>query len=179
MNQKATETKNQLVQTFIDKLYKDHFKEITIAEIAAEAGYSRNTFYRYFKDKYELLNYFFNQLLESYFSELRMQTPRNLEELLTTYFSFWQRREEVLQMLKEQQLLTHTLELYNQKILDVLVSLDLPWHRSHPNMRLVLLIMTGGCWNVLHYYLKNQLSFIPSQLAHDICQQILPFEDFL
>ena len=57
-------TKNKNVsectrQNFIDafwKLYKiKNIRKITINEIALEAGYNRNSFYRYFKDIYDVL----------------------------------------------------------------------------------------------------------------------------
>ncbi|MGT2907312.1 TetR/AcrR family transcriptional regulator [Streptococcus dentiloxodontae] len=179
MTQRTTDTKNRLAQVFITKLAKDSFREITIAEIAADAGCSRNTFYRHFKDKYDLLAYFFNQLLEAYLLELEKQQPRNFEQLLVVYFSFWKAQEQFVCLLRQQHLLTFALDLYSQKMLAFLETSDLAWHRSPDDERLVLLLTTGGCWNILNYHLQKDLDIEPELLAHDICRQIKHFQFFL
>lgn len=45
-------------------------EDITIKEITAEAGVSRQTFYRHFLDKYDLVNWYFDRLLEESFREM-------------------------------------------------------------------------------------------------------------
>ena len=45
-------------------------EDITIKEITAEAGVSRQTFYRHFLDKYDLVNWYFDRLLGESFREM-------------------------------------------------------------------------------------------------------------
>ena len=42
------------------------FQKITVDMIMKEAGISRSTFYRYFKDKYDVMNANFKNLLDYY-----------------------------------------------------------------------------------------------------------------
>ena len=45
-------------------------EDITIKEITAEAGVSRQTFYHHFLDKYDLVNWYFDRLLGESFREM-------------------------------------------------------------------------------------------------------------
>lgn len=63
-------------------------EDITIKEITAEAGVSRQTFYRHFLDKYDLVNWYFDRLLGDSFRE--MGFGRTIYEGLVRKFRFIQ-----------------------------------------------------------------------------------------
>lgn len=53
--------KDAIAQTFV-RLCVDHkVKEITVSEIIASCGISRQTFYNHFKDKYDIMEYIFDK----------------------------------------------------------------------------------------------------------------------
>lgn len=58
-------TKQAIVSAFNRLIAKAEIEKITTEKIAAEAGVSKATFYRYFKDKYDVLNYNYQALLDS------------------------------------------------------------------------------------------------------------------
>lgn len=58
-------TKKDIVDAFNRLISKIEFDQITAKLIAEEAGISKATFYRYFKDKYEVMNYNYKALLDS------------------------------------------------------------------------------------------------------------------
>ena len=41
------------------------FSKITVSMLVKEAGVSRATFYRYFKDKYDVMNYNYKQMVKT------------------------------------------------------------------------------------------------------------------
>lgn len=58
-------TRERFVDTFC-KLYETKpIEKITVKEIAEKAGHNRVTFYQYFHDAYEILEYLENRLLEN------------------------------------------------------------------------------------------------------------------
>lgn len=57
-------TRNHIVQAFNRLISKMDFEQITAIKIADEANISKSTFYRYFKDKYEVMNYNYKSLLD-------------------------------------------------------------------------------------------------------------------
>jgi len=62
-------TKEAIIQTFIEMLNDRPFEKITVTDLIEKCGISRNTFYYYFQDIYDLLGQMFiseeKRLLES------------------------------------------------------------------------------------------------------------------
>lgn len=58
-------TKKALAAAFCDLYAKKPIHKITIREITVGAGYNRSTFYQYFTDVYDLLNYIEDDLLNA------------------------------------------------------------------------------------------------------------------
>ena len=57
-------TKREIVAAFNRLIARSEMDKITTIRIAEEAEVSKATFYRYFKDKYDVLNYNYQQLLD-------------------------------------------------------------------------------------------------------------------
>lgn len=57
-------TQRAIVDAFNRLIADRRFDQITAVEIAAEAGVSKATFYRYFKDKYDVMNRNYQVLLD-------------------------------------------------------------------------------------------------------------------
>ena len=53
------DTKKYLLNAFYDLLQVQSFKKITVEMILEKSGVSRSTFYRSFRDKYDLMNQFY------------------------------------------------------------------------------------------------------------------------
>lgn len=68
---------------------------ITVSEIIEEADVSRPTFYRYFKDKYDLVNWYFQKLCDKSF--MQMGVSMNLREALTKKFVFLRSEKDFFQ----------------------------------------------------------------------------------
>ena len=49
---------------------KTPIEDITVKQICDQSGFSRQTFYRHFLDKYDLLNWYFDRLLHESFKEM-------------------------------------------------------------------------------------------------------------
>ena len=60
--------------------------KITVTDIVFQAGKTRQTFYRHFKDKYDLVNWYFEKLVLKSFEEMRQ--GGSLQEALNLKFAF-------------------------------------------------------------------------------------------
>lgn len=81
-------TKKRIAKAFKKVFVSQPFDKITVSVIMEEAGIRRQTFYNYFLDKYELLEWIFQ-------TELSEQITDNLEyisgfQLITELFHFFQ-----------------------------------------------------------------------------------------
>lgn len=76
-------TKNAIVDAFNELITNHDFDKLTVTDIAKKAGVSKATFYRYFKDKYDVMNYNYMRLLDYYAAPERCH---NYEELYYNLF---------------------------------------------------------------------------------------------
>ncbi|MEE8836369.1 MAG: TetR/AcrR family transcriptional regulator C-terminal domain-containing protein [Eubacteriales bacterium] len=79
-------TPYKIAEALKKRMESKSLEKITVTEILEEAQVSRPTFYRYFKDKYDLVNWYFQKLCDKSF--LQMGISMNLREALTKKFIF-------------------------------------------------------------------------------------------
>lgn len=78
-------TKFRLAEAIKHLMGRMPLDRITVTDIVADCGLTRQTFYRNFKDKYDLVNWYFERLVEQSFEE--MGVSLTLREGLTKSFS--------------------------------------------------------------------------------------------
>lgn len=71
-------TKMAIVEAFNALIADIDFEDITIQAIIEEAEVSKATFYRYFKDKYDVMNYNYKHILDD---AVRLSTVQNYRDL--------------------------------------------------------------------------------------------------
>lgn len=68
--EKLERAKLNLAEAVKECMKTTPFESITVKQIAHKAGVSRQTFYRHFLDKYDLVNWYFDKLLDESFREM-------------------------------------------------------------------------------------------------------------
>ena len=82
--------KKIILESFNSLVKTKSFDKITVKMISDEAGIGRATFYRHFKDKYDVMNYNFQMILERYFMSKNSETYEDLfREFLTIGLDKW------------------------------------------------------------------------------------------
>ncbi|WKY47872.1 TetR/AcrR family transcriptional regulator C-terminal domain-containing protein [Eubacteriaceae bacterium ES3] len=79
-------TKEKLAKSIKDLMANKPLDKITVKEIVDHSELTRQTFYRYFQDKYHLVNWYFDKLAQQ--SIRQMGVSLTLEEGLTQKFTF-------------------------------------------------------------------------------------------
>ena len=77
-------TKNDILVAFNNLIEKKGFDKITVQMIIDEAEIGRATFYRYFRDKYDVMNYNYMKFLEEYLLAGKARTFEDFFLLMTT-----------------------------------------------------------------------------------------------
>lgn len=68
----AEQSKQKLGEALLTVMEVYDYREITITQVAQEAGLSRKTFYRLFSDKDSVLSYIFESLFAECFSLIQI-----------------------------------------------------------------------------------------------------------
>ena len=85
-NTKKDHAKYRMVEAIGKCMERYPVENITVDQICREAGLSRQTFYRHFRDKYDLINWYFDKLLLESFDQ--MGSGRTVPEGLARKFAF-------------------------------------------------------------------------------------------
>ena len=80
------ETKYIFAQAIKDLIKVVPLDKIAVTDIVTRSGMTRQTFYRYFKDKYDLVNWYFEKLVLQSFRQ--MGNGCSLQEALQLKFAF-------------------------------------------------------------------------------------------
>ena len=83
---KNNDSKYKLAEAIKKCMKTTSVENITVKQIVEECGVSRQTFYRNFIDKYDLINWYFDRLLEQSFKE--MGSGETLKEGLIKKFKY-------------------------------------------------------------------------------------------
>jgi len=82
----SEETKYELARSVKECMKTAPLERITVTQIAQNCGVTRQTFYRYFIDKYDLVNWYFEKLLVISFS--KMNKGETIFESLVSKFNY-------------------------------------------------------------------------------------------
>lgn len=85
-------TKYKIAGAMKQIVKKKSIDNITVNEIIEKADVSRPTFYRHFKDKYDLVNWYFQKLCDKSF--MQMGVSMNISEALNRKFEFLRSEKE-------------------------------------------------------------------------------------
>lgn len=80
------DTKNVLEQSLRDLLKTKSFEKISVEEIAEHCGASRATFYRHFKDKFDLMSWSYTNRVYNFIKENKQ--PENWRKLFYQIMTF-------------------------------------------------------------------------------------------
>ena len=97
----AEQSRMKFVKALLIIMEQYNFKEITITQIAQEAGLSRKTFYRMFADKEEVLLCLFEDLYVECLGKIKARNVQHYWDVVQCYFDFWEERKEILHLFKK------------------------------------------------------------------------------
>ncbi|MEG0593218.1 MAG: TetR/AcrR family transcriptional regulator C-terminal domain-containing protein [Coprobacillus sp.] len=80
------QTKYIFAESIKDLMHKQPLDKITVTDIVKRSGMTRQTFYRYFQDKYDLVNWYFEKLADKSFRQIGNSST--LREGLIKKFTF-------------------------------------------------------------------------------------------
>ena len=177
---RAYRSKVRIAEALFEKLAVYELDEISVSEVVAKAGVSRNTYYRHFSTKRSVLTFYIEELLREYLQGVEERGISDVEGILNYYFSFWGERKEYVILLRRRQLLDLALDVQRKKFLEALPRSDLPWHGvSGVDETLVDLLFVGGMWNILLHWLDRGMDPKASEVVRTFLEELSVYAECL
>ena len=97
-------TADRIVSALADELRAKPYKKISVSELAAAAGISRQAFYLYFSDRDEVLNSMFHKLFSDIMQSVAAMHAETVESLVGVYTDVVEEHAEFLKILADNDL---------------------------------------------------------------------------
>ena len=173
-------SKVRIAEALFEKLAVYELDEISVSEVVAKVGVSRNTYYRHFSTKRSVLTFYIEELLREYLQGVEERGISDVEGILNYYFSFWGDRKEYVVLLRRRQLLDLALDVQRKKFLEALPRSDLPWHGvAGVDETLVDLLFVGGMWNILLHWLDRGMDPKASEVVRTFLEELSVYAECL
>lgn len=116
---RASQTRARLIGAFTELMCCYPIDEITVKEVVAKARLTRQTFYRHFDSKEDILDAKLDALYTECFAYIEACECATYEAFLAAYFTFWHERHATLQTILEHNphwLFTETAHAYTHRL---------------------------------------------------------------
>ena len=167
MDRRVRYTVLALTDALVQALHREHISEISVKELCDAADVNRSTFYAHFKDKYDLLEYIKNEILDNIKRQLDREQLKNhrliSRQALALILEYVKTNAELFKAL----LSDNCDASIQREIMDLAYRLTIPVHEEE-NER-VFKYYTGfgvmGCLSVVQTWLKDDMPESPDELS--------------
>lgn len=98
-NIQAIRSHKWITDALITLMQNNSFQELTVKEILLEADVSRQTFYRHFTSKEDVLQCYFDELCNDFFRALDSLQVKTIHNIILIYFQYWEQHKEIAALL--------------------------------------------------------------------------------
>lgn len=161
--------KNRIAEAFLQLLNEysvEDAETITISQITSRAGVSRMAYYRNFKSKLDVINYY---LSETLWKKLHQELPTNYKfwsvEYGTKFYNLMKAHQKTLLLLKKHGYASSILSAFNSRNEEVLG--DMP-HSSIA--RFTIYYTAGASYNAMMQWLEDGCKESPEEMSKDFAE---------
>lgn len=161
------ESKNAFIEALFQLLKNESFEYITVKQLTLESGYSKRTYYRYFKTKTKILDIAFCNYLTSYHDYL-LKSSITPDTIPKHFLEFIWPHHDKIELLAKNDLLVPLLTRHIQTIVALLLSVNVPWRKSSLNdqhYEYMLTYSIGGFGVLLDTLFKKSVPLSPDQIS--------------
>lgn len=166
----ALQSKKKITSALFTVMKQYDYKEITITQIAQEAKLSRKTFYRLYTCKEDILNDYFTEIFNTCLEEIKKQQINTYWSVVQLYFDFWEKRYDLILLLKKHELLPMLMDysLKNSLAIFATVRSDELVHEFAPLLPYMLSYAVGGMHSMLITWIEHDRKISSSHLIKEL-----------
>lgn len=161
-------TKNHILHAFNRLVQKKNFDKITIENICQEAEVGRTTFYRYFTDKYDLLDYSMYCTFHEHQNDESIQTFRDIFYFVgQSCVDQWR----PLATLYDSTAITtmhNSFQKYSEEFTRNFIEKNRPNAPLTKGEEIQLLVIASGCGHLFENYTRGKLDVTPDEIAEAV-----------
>lgn len=165
-NKIAQKYRQWIIDAMIVLLKEYPYEDITIKQITLQADVSRQTFYRHFKSKEDIIRIYSDVICDEIAERLLGIEEKSVENLFRCYFLFWNEHKDILELVRvsncEHLLIAH----YNEVMMDTLDILkDFLTQYNDGEFALIKAFLIGGLYNMKMFWQNQGYQEKPEEVA--------------
>jgi len=170
-NKSAVRTRKWITDSLISLMESKDFKDISISEIVENADVSRQSFYRHYETKEEIIDdFFYENIINKFNSSFDKNKINSIHSLLEFYFNFWHENSCVLDVIVKTNYTLSILDEYDKLMRTHLAnSLELITGKlntsNKKNIEIIKSFIIGGLYNTKIQWTKTGCKESPAHLA--------------
>ncbi|MDR0297386.1 MAG: TetR/AcrR family transcriptional regulator [Streptococcaceae bacterium] len=181
---RVTRTQKLITQAFFALLRKKKFEKISIQEIADSAMINRATFYAHYADKQDLYDSLIDGFLTDFTGVLDEGEPivgvnvkiRDIERLLTRFYSFVYQNPEIAQMIidkaQDGDLQARFLDVLSERYTELFAKLEVTENAVKVPNDFVLAYITSILVGTLKWWVTGDSALTAAEFAHLVIKLI-------
>ncbi|WP_281165754.1 TetR/AcrR family transcriptional regulator [Liquorilactobacillus sicerae] len=168
MDKRVIRTQAKAEQALFSLMQQQHFSEISITDIANQAGISRMAFYRNYRSKEDILNKFIQKEYTRFIADITTHQLHCLNQLLEVYFNYFKNHPEVLSAIVNASIEGFALAKQNDYFLDFFKT---RFKQQSPSP-LAIAYYSGAIFASLLYWRQTNYRYSAAKLAAHLAEKI-------
>ncbi len=150
-------SKMYIAEALISLMKKKDFSKITNKDITDRAGLSHITIYRNFKNKDEIIKYYLDNITDNFIKTSKiLYTPDNFQNYMIALFTHLQTHKEIAILLYKADMIHYLKDEFDRIFLNKANNIKEAYQYS---------FISGGLYNTYFYWIQNNFTETPEQLA--------------
>lgn len=163
----TSRTKNSLIISFCKLYTKKPIEKISIRELTDTAGYNRSTFYNYFNDIYDVLEYIENSSIryvkQNIIIDMKKENPS--KQFINTFLNIYENWESYIKVLLSNQNSAHFTDRLKKEIFSSCMdAFNLP--KNNIKAEYILDFYLSAIISVISRWIKNQSEMSSLEMAN-------------
>lgn len=168
-NASAIKSREWITEALLTIMATKDFQKITVSEIIAEADLTRQTFYRHFKSKEDVVMDYARCLYEECFRDVNRLEDPSLFNVLVTYFRYWEENRHFLSLVYKNKMNFQLLDFYYPIMSHSLDMFDACFDtRSDTELQNIKLFILGGLSTLKMNWMATDYRDSPETLAQTV-----------
>lgn len=168
MDKRVAKTQAKAEKALFQLMQQQNFSELSITDIANQAGISRMAFYRNYQSKEDILNKFIQKEYTRFIAEITAHQLHGLNQLLEVYLNYFKTHPEVLSAIVNASIEGFALTKQNDYILDFFKT---RFKQQAPSP-LAIAYYSGAIFASLLYWRQTNYQHSAAELAAYLAEKI-------
>lgn len=155
-NPTAKKSQEWISEALFILLDKNKFTDLSITEICKKSGVSRQTFYKLFEDKEEVVYYFLKNKVFNALTELKLDKNYSTKKVIKKYFEVMMLEQEKIKLVFK----NHLEYLIKETLRDVFINIhsDLSIYNTEDVNEIMSHYISNAAFGFTLYWLNNDIS---------------------